>query len=91
MLIAKETINQGKHHFLVLKDENKSEIGTTLWNYGPESLEGKRCTIIFGIFKDTYRERNEIKIKINEIFYHFCTKSSKAYVRWIFIAHLNSD
>ena len=29
----------------------KNEIGTTLWNYGSEKLEGKNCTIIFGIFK----------------------------------------
>ena len=69
VVISKETINQGKHHFLVLKDEMKNEIGTTLWNYGSEKLEGKKCTIIFGIFKDTYKERNEIKIKVQEIFF----------------------
>lgn len=69
VIINKETINQGKHHFLILKDEFKNEIATTLWNYGPESLEGKKCTVIFTIFKDTYKERNEIKIKIDEIFF----------------------
>lgn len=69
VVISKETINQGKHHFLTLKDEKGNEIGTTLWNYGPDKLENKNCTIIFGIFKDTYKERNEIKIKVQDIFF----------------------
>ena len=69
VMIDKETINQGKHHFLILKDSNKNEIGTTLWNYGPEKLEGKKCTVVFEIFKDTFRDRNEIKIKIDNIFF----------------------
>lgn len=69
VVIAKETINQGKHHFLTLKDEKGNEIGTTLWNFGPDKLENKNCTIIYGIFKDTYKERNEIKIKIQDIFF----------------------
>ncbi len=69
VIIAKETINQGKHHFLTLKDEKGNEVGTTLWNFGADKLEGKKCTVIFGIFKDTYKDRNEIKIKVQDIFF----------------------
>lgn len=65
--ILREAINKGTHHFMTLIDSSKKEIGTTLWNYGPESLIDKKCTVIYDIYKDTYNGRNEIKLKIQNI------------------------
>ena len=67
--ILRETINKGTHHFMTLGDSTKKEIGTTLWNYGDEVLQGRECTVIYDIYKDTYNGRNEVKIKIQNIIF----------------------
>lgn len=64
--ITKERIS-GLHHFLTLTDTDGNEIGTTLWKYGTEPLLNKCCTVVYGIYKDTYQERNEIKIKVSDL------------------------
>jgi len=64
--IATERIS-GLHHFLTLVDSEGNEIGTTLWNYGAESILNKCCTVVYSIYLDTYRERNEVKIKITDL------------------------
>ena len=80
--VLRETINKGTHHFMTLIDESKKEIGTTLWNYGQESLLGKECTIIYDIYKDTYNGRNEVKIKIQNIIFE-AVEISENIVNWI--------
>ena len=67
--ILRETINKGTHHFMTLVDDTKHEIGTTLWNYGPDELLNKECTIVYDIYKDTYNGRNEVKIRIQDILF----------------------
>lgn len=57
----------GLHHFLTLTDAEGNEVGTTLWNYGTEPLLNKCCTVVYSIYLDTYRDRNEIKIKISDL------------------------
>jgi len=80
--ILRETINKGTHHFMTLVDSTGKEIATTLWNYGPEVLQGKECTVIYDIYRDTYNGRNEIKIKIQDIiFEHVEITENK--VNWI--------
>lgn len=64
--IVSEKIS-GLHHFLTLADSEGNEIGTTLWNYGTEQLLSKCCTVVYNIYLDTYRDRNEIKIKISDL------------------------
>lgn len=64
--IIKERIS-GLHHFLTLVDTDGNEIGTTLWKYGTEPLLNKSCTVVYGIYKDTYQDRNEIKIKVSDL------------------------
>lgn len=67
--ILRETINKGTHHFMTLVDDTKHEVGTTLWNYGPDELLNKECTIVYDIYKDTYNGRNEVKIRIQDILF----------------------
>jgi len=80
--IIKETINKGTHHFMTLVDGTKKEIGTTLWNYGDEVLQGRECTVIYDIYRDTYNGRNEIKIKIQEIIFDDVDISENN-VKWV--------
>ena len=67
--VMSESIVKGTHHFMTLVDESKKEIGTTLWNYGEETLAGKECTVIYDIYKDTYNGRDEIKIRASNIIF----------------------
>jgi len=67
--VLRESIVKGTHHFMTLIDESKKEIGTTLWNYGADSLVGKDCTVVYDIYKDTYNGRDEIKIRISDIIF----------------------
>lgn len=80
--ILRETINKGTHHFMTLADNTKKEIGTTLWNYGDESLQGRECTIIYNIYRDTYNGRNEIKIKIHNIIFEPVEISENS-INWV--------
>lgn len=80
--ILRETINKGTHHFMTLTDSTKREVGTTLWNYGADELLGKECTIIYDIYKDTYKDRNEVKIKIQKILFENVEISEREF-KWI--------
>lgn len=80
--ILRETINKGTHHFMTLTDSTKREVETTLWNYGADELLGKECTIIYDIYKDTYKDRNEVKIKIQKILFENVEISEREF-KWI--------
>lgn len=80
--ILRETINKGTHHFMTLADSTKREVGTTLWNYGADELLGKECTIIYDIYKDTYNDRNEIKVKIQKILFENVEISERKF-KWV--------
>lgn len=67
--IQNDVINGNKHHFLTLMDSSKTTIGCTLWNFGPDSVLNKDCTIVYSIYKDMYKERNEIKIKPEKLIF----------------------